>query len=208
MIKMKNKLILWGLVLCLGMGMPYTAEASSLSGVTSSTIQGMRDQIASAQKEKDQLQSSLSNVKDMVAKLEKEKSSLNNYVSKLDKNLEEIEGKIAELNDQIIVKEAEIVENQKMLDEALEKEASQHDYMGKHIRLIYQKGFRHYFEVLLQAESLGDLLNRITYVNSMAQYDKEMLDDFVETREYVELCKEQLDLDKAILDERKLYYKF
>lgn len=203
MIKMKMKLILWGLIACLMIGVPVSVNATSLSGVTSSTIQGMRDQISDAQKEKDKLQSSLSDVKKMVAQLEKEKSNLNNYVAKLDKNLEEIEAKITELNEQIVVKEAEIVENQKMLDEALQKEASQQDSMGKHIRLIYQQGIRHYFEVLLQAESLGDLLNRITYVNSLAQYDKSMLDDFIETREYVELCREQLDLDKAILDETK-----
>ena len=203
MIKMKMKLILWGLIACLMIGVPVSVNATSLSGVTSSTIQGMRDQISDAQKEKDKLQSSLSDVKKMVAQLEKEKSNLNNYVAKLDKNLEEIEVKITELNEQIVVKEAEIVENQKMLDEALQTEASQQDSMGKHIRLIYQQGIRHYFEVLLQAESLGDLLNRITYVNSMAQYDKSMLDDFIETREYVELCREQLDLDKAILDETK-----
>lgn len=203
MTKMKMKLILWGLVMCLAIGVPVSVNATSLSGVTSSTIQSMRDQISDAQKEREKLQSSLSDVKSMVAQLQKEKSNLNNYVAKLDKNLEEIEAKIADLNEQIVVKEAEIVETQKMLDEALEKESSQQVSMGNHIRLIYQQGIRHYFEVLLQAESLGDLLNRITYVNSLAQYDKTMLDNFIETREYVELCKEQLDLDKAILDETK-----
>ena len=205
MTKKKWKRIVLGLVMCVTLTLlPSTmTEATSLSGITSSTIQDMRDQISNAEKERNELQNSLSNVKNLVAKLEKEKSSLNNYVAKLDQNLAEIESKIEELNNQIIVKEAQIVETQKQLEEALAKEDSQHDSMGKHIRLIYQKGVSHYFEVLLQASSLGDLLNRITYVNSLAEYDKAMLDDFIATREYVELCKEQLDLDKALLDETK-----
>lgn len=182
---------------------PVQVDATSLSGIASSTIQDMREQISNAEKERSELQNSLSSVKDLVAKLEKEKTSLNNYVAKLDRNLAEIETKIIQLNEQIVFKEAEIAQTQKQLEAALAKEESQHDSMGKHIRLIYQKGVSHYFEILLQADSLGDLLNRITYVNSMAEYDKAMLDDFIATREYVELCKEQLDLDKALLDETK-----
>lgn len=205
MIKIKKKGIVMVLILsvCLGLACPSGAEATSLSGITSNTIQGMRDQISNAQKERNELKNSLSNIKNLVKKLEKEKKNLNNYVAQLDRNLEEIEARIEQLNEQIIVKESEIVETQKQLEYALEKEESQHDSMGKHIRLIYQKGVSHYFEVLLQANSLGDLLNRITYVSSLAEYDKTMLDNFIATREYVELCKEQLDVEKALLDETK-----
>lgn len=205
MTKVKIKGLILGLVLCLGIAVvqPVPARATSLSGITSNTIQEMREQISNAEKERKQLKNSLSSVKEMIKKLEKEKKSLNNYVSMLDQNLAEIEGKITQLTEQIIVKETQIVETQKQLDAALEKEESQHDSMGKHIRLIYQQGVKHYIEVLLQAKSLGDLLNRITYVNSMAEYDKAMLDDFIATREYVALCKEQLDVEKALLDETK-----
>jgi len=205
MTKVKIKGIVLGLALCLGIAMaqPFQAGAAGLSGITSNTIQDMREQISNAEKERNELKNSLSSVKDLVKKLEKEKTSLNNYVAKLDQNLAEIEARIVQLTEQIIVKEAQIVETQKQLEAALEKEESQHDSMGKHIRLIYQQGVKHYFEVLLQANSLGDLLNRITYVSSMAEYDKAMLDDFIATREYVELCKEQLDVEKMLLDETK-----
>lgn len=197
--------IVLGLILCLGVMAlrPLPVGASSLSQISSSTIQSMQNQISKAQQARKELQNSLSSVKDMVKKLEKEKSSLNNYVAKLDQNLQEIEEKIVQLSQQIVEKEAEIVRTQEELDAALKKEQSQHDSMGKHIRLIYQQGISHYFEVLLQAKSLGDLLNRITYVNSLAEYDKAMLDDFIATREYVELCKEQLNVEKALLDETK-----
>jgi len=205
MTKAKIKGFVLGLVLCLGIAatQPFQSGATSLSGITSNTIKDMRDQISNVEKERNELKNSLSSVKDLVKKLEKEKKNLNNYVAKLDQNLAEIEERITGLTEQIIVKEAQIVETQKQLEAALEKEESQHDSMGKHIRLIYQQGVKHYFEVLLQANSLGDLLNRITYVNSMAEYDKAMLDDFIATREYVALCKEQLDVEKALLDETK-----
>ncbi len=201
----KRKLRGMILAVCVSLALfePCQANATSLSDITSNVIQDMRDQIKDAQEERNELKNSLSNIKDLVKKLEKEKKNLNNYVAKLDKNLAEIEDKITQLNEQIILKEAELAETEKQLEEALEKEETQHDSMDKHIRLIYQKGIGRYFEVLLEADSLGDLLNRFTYVNSMAEYDNKMLDDFIATREYVELCKEQLEIDKALLDETK-----
>ncbi len=182
---------------------PLGTEAGSLSGITSNTIQSMQNQISNAQKERDALKKSLSNVQKLVKQLEKEKSNLNNYVTKLDGNLAEIEAEIAELSSQITEKEARIAEAQVQLEEALAQEASQHDSMGTHIQLIYEKGSSHYIKLLLSAESFGDFLNKLTYVNAVARYDREMLDAFVANREYIELCKEQLNVEKALLDETK-----
>lgn len=189
--------------LAVGFLAPAEVSATSLSDITSNTIQDLRDQISNAEKEKEALKDSLSDVQAMVRQLEKEKSDLTSYVAQLDKNLEEIEQRISQLNGQIQEKEAEIVQAQAQLDEALLEEAQQYEAMSQHIRYIYENGTRDYLKILLSAESFGDFLNKITYVNALAEYDKVMLDNFIATREYIELCKQQLDLDKQILDETK-----
>lgn len=181
----------------------FRAQATSLSGISSSTIQQMQTQISEAQREREALQQSLSDVKEMVRQLEKEKTSLANYVSKLDQNLAQIEEKIAELSNQIVEKELQITETQRQLEEALQQEVTQNDFMQKHIKFVYEKGATHYLELLLMAESFSDLLNQFTYVATMAEYDTQMLEDYIAHREYVELCKQQLDEEKALLDETK-----
>lgn len=178
-------------------------KATSVSGITSSTIQQMQNQITEAQNERKELQQSLSDIRSMVKQLEKEKSSLANYVTKLDQNLAVIEAKIVDLSNQIVEKEAKIEETGKQLEEALAQEETQNDFMQKHIKFIYEKGSTRYLELFLKAESFADMLNQFNYVSAMAKYDAQMLEAFVAHREYVELCKAQLDEEKALLDETK-----
>jgi len=205
MTKRKIKRIIAVLIICVGLNGLGTirVHADRLSNITSSAIEDMQEQISNAQKERDELKNSLSNVKKLVKQLEKEKKDLNNYVAKLDQNLEEIEAKIVDLTLQIAEKEESIAQTQIQLEAALEKEAGQHDSMGAHIQLIYEKGVTQYIKLLFQAQSFGEFLNRLTYVNAMAEYDKGILEEFIQNRQYIELCKQQLDVEKALLDEAK-----
>ena len=183
--------------------MAITANATSLSGITSESIKQMQGQISDANDEKEELENSLKEVKNLVSQLKQEKADLNSYITELDANLEEIETQIADLKNQITLKEAEIVETEELLAEAKEVEANQHDAMDNRIRLMYVQGEQRYLELLLTSSSFSDFLNRAVYVNAIAQYDQDLLDEYVQTREYVELCEEQLRLQKEILDATK-----
>ena len=183
--------------------MAITANATSLSGITSESIKQMQGQISDANDEKEELENSLKEVKNLVSQLKQEKADLNSYITELDANLEEIETQIADLKNQITLKEAEIVETEELLAEAKEVEANQHDAMDNRIRLMYVQGEQRYLELLLTSSSFSDFLNRAVYVNAIAQYDQDRLDEYVQTREYVELCEEQLRLQKEILDATK-----
>lgn len=179
------------------------ASGLSLSSITSDSIQEMENQIDSAQSERDQLKNSLSDIKKLVQQLEKEKKDLKNYVVKLDENMALIEQKIVDLKIQIADKEAEIVEAQKQLEHALEVEASQYEAMSDRIRFSYETGDSYFVDMLMGSSSFADFLNRSYYMEKVAEYDNEMLESFIQTREYVELCKAQLEQDKAFLDEAK-----
>lgn len=179
------------------------ASGLSLSGITSDSIQEMENQIDSAQSERDQLKNSLSDIKKLVQQLEKEKKDLKNYVVKLDENMALIEQQIVDLKIQIADKEAEIVEAEKQLEHALEVEASQYEAMSDRIRFSYETGDSYFVDMLMGSSSFADFLNRSYYMEKVAEYDDEMLESFIQTREYVELCKAQLEQDKAFLDEAK-----
>ena len=80
--KRSIKSVIAALVLCVCLASlwPLDAGASGLSGITSSAIKDMQEQISNAEKERDELKNSLSNVKKLVAQLEKEKSNLNQKI--------------------------------------------------------------------------------------------------------------------------------
>lgn len=177
--------------------------AVTMSSITSDSIKEKEEQIAQAQEQKKTLQSGLSNLENMKKELESQRKNLKNYVAQLDSNLQQIELNIQNLRAQISEKETEIADTQRELEEALEREENQKESMIRHIRMIYETGNPELVQMLSRADSFGDFLNKADYVEKVISYEQQMWQDFRTIREYVELCKEQLELEKEILDETK-----
>lgn len=204
---MKNKIgRTLGVVCCVALlfgSREVPASAVTLSSITSASIEEKEGQIAQAQEEKKALQNSLSNLQTMKKELESQKTSLKNYVAQLDSNLQEIEANIAVLRSRISEKEAELAATQEELEAALEKEENQKESMIRHIRMIYETGNPQMLEMLTKSESFGNFLNKADYVEKVVSYEQQMWQDYRLVREYVELCKTELELEKEILDETK-----
>ena len=202
----KSRIIIAGIIMVsLVIGAENIAVlAKSLSSITSESIKDKEDQIAQMEKDRKNLQNSLSNLQKMKKDLETQKSNLKNYVTQLDGNLAEIEQHIAELNLQIIEKEAEIQKTEEELAAALEAEQAKQTAMISHIRMMYERDDTQIVDLLFMSESIGGFLNRADAVERIAVYEKQMYEDYKENRQLVELCKEQLELEKEILDETKV----
>ena len=202
---MKKIIKYMSFILCLSLlagGFPASAAKGDQS-VTSSTIKDMEEQIENAEKEMNNLKSSLSDAQDLVKELEQAKSNLKNYVEQLDATLVTIETKIADLESQIVQKEADIEETQAKLEDAIETEANQYAAMSSRIKYVYERGNSNYFATLLQSKSPADLLNRLTYVDAITGYDKQMLDSYIANKEYIDMCEKQLQSEKEYLDTMK-----
>ncbi len=180
------------------------AKAVSLSSITSESIREKEGQISEAQSEKQQLQSALTDIKALKEQLEGEKASLESYVVALDSNLEEIQQKIAELNGLIEEKEEEIRETEEELEAATLKQEEQYAAMKQRIQMMYEQNDDYYLETILSAESFGDILNKLDYIQMVVDYDDQKLEEYILIREYVEVCKEELDAEKEVLDEAKI----
>ncbi len=185
------------------LGQGRQASAVSLSSITSESIREKEGQISEAQNEKQQLQSGLTDIKAMKEKLENEKSNLENYVVALDANLAEIQEKISELNGMIAEKETEIQETEEELEAAIEKQDEQYAAMKARIQMMYEQNDDYFLETIAAAESFGDLLNRLDYIEAVVEYDDRKLEEYMLVREYVETCKKELDAEKEVLDEAK-----
>lgn len=177
----------------------YVAASDS----TSESIAQKKDEINQAKEERKKLQQGLSDIKKMVASLEKSKSSLQSYVKQLDSQLMEVETKIQELKDLITEKEEEIEQTKKELEEAIEIEETQYEEMKIRIKFMYEKGNDFYLEMMLGADSFGDMLNKAQYVESISAYDRQKLEEFQLNRELIEVCKAELEEEEALLKEAK-----
>lgn len=185
---------------------PFVTKADEISELKAS-IQKKQEAIKEAESLKKELQTGLTDVKNIITSLETSKKNLATYVKELDQTLIKAQTRIMELNDMITQKESEIVQTRKELDEAIEDEETQYAAMMERIHYTYEHGSAMYLEILFSASSFADLLNQADYVNRLVAYDTNTLEMYRQTREYVEVCKQQLETEQALLEEARVEVK-
>lgn len=188
-------------ILAAGAG-PFVSHADEISELKQS-IANKQEAIDEATKLKKQLQSGLTDVKNVISGLEKSKSNLSAYISELDTTLSVAQAKILELNTLITDKEAEIKKTTEELNQAIKTEESQYDAMKARIRFIYEHGETMYLDLFMASQSFGDMINKADYIEELTAYDRRMLEKYQATREYVEVCKAQLEAEQVVLEEAK-----
>ena len=172
--------------------------------VTNESIRQKEAEIAEAKQEVKNLKSSLTDVEALKAELEKSKSDLAAYVTQLDNELSGIQAKIEQYNTLITEKEQQIADTTDDLNAAIKQQEEQYEAMKKRIKFMYERGDTFYLEMLFSASGLSDMVNKADYIEALSQYDRNKLDEYVEIIEMVQLCKDELEAEKEVLDEAKL----
>lgn len=188
------------LLLCCTMILTYSESARA---VTNESIREKEAEIERAKQEVSGLKSSLTDVEALKKELEKSRNDLSAYVVQLDDQLSGIQAKIAQYNTLITEKEARIRETTEELNEAIRQQEDQYEAMKKRIRFMYEKGDTLYLEMLFTSTGFSDMMNKADYIEALSRYDRNKLEEYVRTKEMVQLCKEELEADKEVLDEAK-----
>lgn len=189
--------------LCLVFVIACAAPGIPAQAVTSESIREKEREIEKAKEQVSGLKSNLTDVEKLKKELEQSKSDLTAFVQQLDGQLADIQDKIEKYNTMISEKEQEIEETTQELEAAVAQQEEQYAAMKKRIQFMYERSDSFYMETLFGADSISGIVNRADYIEALSRYDREKLDEYVETRKYVELCKEELEAEKQVLDEAK-----
>ncbi len=179
--------------------MPLVVRAS----LTNELIEESEKAVNEAQSEKKNLQTGLSTIKQLLNSLETAKDNLENYVTQLDASLAELTETIDALNTELEKKEKEIETTKAELAAAEELEKKQYEAMKQRIKFIYEKGNSTYLELLLSANSFADFLNKSQFIAKLSEYDREMLEEYIATKEKIAETKETLEGEQEELEEVK-----
>lgn len=199
---LKCVVLLLMVVMLAGSIAPMVSRADEISKLEQS-IKDKQAAISKAQSERKELQSGLTNVEKVIANLQTTKKNLANYVTQLDATLADVQTKIVDLKDKITVKEAEIVQINADLEEAITTQEQQYEAMKTRIRFMYESGESSVLELIFASKSFADFLNKADYVEQMSSYDRRKLEEYTAIREYVEVCKLQLETEQQLLQETK-----
>jgi len=191
--------------LALAISIFFSADTTLITKaeLTNDSIKEKQKQISEAQEEQKKIQSGLTDIKKMKQELEKSKSNLEDYIVQLDGNLDEVNAKIDELNEIIDETQEALQEATDDLNEAIRIEEEQYAAMKVRIQFMYEKGDTYLIEAFLNSGSFAELLNRADYYEAVASYDRQKLNEFMEARQYTELCKQEIEEKKATLEEAR-----
>lgn len=133
---------------------------------------------------------------DNLDKLKGQSSDLKNELSNINQELLDIGKQIADNEVKMESMEGDIAKTQEQLAIAKNNEKAQYDDMKVRIQYIYENDDETMLGMIFSASSLADFVNKIDFVQTLNDYDREMLEELVTLRENIEAEEKRLEEQK------------
>lgn len=128
----------------------------------------------------------ISDAKKKQQELEQQKNTAEAEKSELSSELDSIVSKMEKTQSDLTAKENEINDAETELVTAKANEDDQYQTMKLRIKYMYENGSNEFLEILMEANSIADLLNKAEYINKISKCDRELLVEYEDTRKDVE----------------------
>lgn len=139
--------------------------------------------------------------------LKQDKQEAESEVNSLQSQLNDLVGKINQLEIDLIAKGEEIIQAEEDLEEAEALEQQQYEDMKLRIRFMYEEGDTSFVESLIDADSFTDLVNKAEYVQNVHSYDRQKLEEYVETKQKIVDLKSTLEVEKSELESKQVEFE-
>ena len=149
--------------------------------------------------------------------LEKKTDDLHEEVGQLESQLNSLASEIETITSDIEESKAKMEDLSVDLEDTQKKGEEQYEAMKLRIKYIYESGDSTFIELLCSSKSMADFLNKTEFVKTVSQYDRDKLNELLDTQDEIteqgkELEEEQNRLftmqnnlnDKKALIESKL----
>ena len=160
MIHMNKRILCLMMALILMFGSGFTVAATSKSEV---------------QKQQTETKNKLNQINKDINAIESKKNQVRAQISSLNDELVDTLLTLEVLEADLKRKQEEIEAAQKEYEKFKKLEEQQYDAMKLRIQYMYEKGTNDYIAMLIEAESISDLLNKADFVQEVSDYDDEKL---------------------------------
>ena len=171
-----RKALLLILILCLTIS----------TGVSATTIDELKKQKKETQKQLDEANEDISELTEV-------RKGITDEIAQIDDELVEVMTSISILEDEISDIEAQIEVKKAELEEAIRIKEEQYEAMKARIKFMYEKGDATYAQLVFEAKTMGDLVNKAEYIDEMYTYDRQKLAEYIAAMEAVEAAKVALE---------------
>ncbi len=154
---------------------------------------------ASLPDELEDLREDMEDVDEQMSELEAARQELEASLGDLDSQLYNTSVSIGELQNEISRLETEIAATEAYLDKAIELQQEQYNMMKLRIQYLYENEAQIGWFSVLEYDSFADFINKASYVSSMQQYDRKMLDEYINTCSSIAEYKQSLEQQRVDL---------
>ena len=166
----------------------------------------LADKKSDAENKKKEAEASLKSKEDEIEAIEEKQRTLRGEIDDLDAELVNVMVELSTLEEELSVKQDELDETKANLKQAKKDEQEQYEAMKLRIRFMYEKGNTAMLTSILESKSIADLLNRVEYVNEVYDYDRELLEEYENTKKQVaSLTKQQKEVIQALKAKQQEY---
>ena len=143
---------------------------------------------------------SVNEIKEDKKKAEKELKQVKNEMTSLMKKINKTEQELVDVG-------AAIIQAEEDLKEAEEKEQEQYEAMQYRIVAMYENGNSSMMAKVLESGSFAEMLKNLEHVQTIHEYDRAQLEEFVKTREQIVALKDSLEADMKTVEAKQKSYK-
>ncbi len=159
----------------------------------------LQNQIEQTEQQMQQNQQELEEIEGNISALESEQAEIEGEIDDLTMAIVELMASIEILEEDIALLEEQIAQAQIDLEIAIAKEEQQYEDTMVRLQAMYEKGEDSYLSILLETQSLSDLLTRLEYIQQLYDYDNKVLEEYQKTKQEVADLKEQLEIEESEL---------
>ncbi|MDO4317559.1 MAG: peptidoglycan DD-metalloendopeptidase family protein [Lachnospiraceae bacterium] len=165
----------------------YAALEQRLDTLGGSAVQksSYADTIAEAERKKKEYEEQKKRLEAELAAMQSDYDDILAYVEEMDQKQNQIMLDMLAIEDDLKQLNREYEQIQADLEEAEAIAAEQYETMKKRLQYIYENGSTTYLQMIFDAKSLTDLLNQVEYVEKITEYDNNLLNRYLESKQQI-----------------------
>ena len=139
-----------------------------------------------------------------VNELERKKKNAEKEVKALQNDLAETMASINEMEIKLVSKGQEIIKATAQLEEAEIQEKEQYENMVRRIVAMYERGNTSAIQMIFESGSIAEMLQNMNNVQSVHEYDRVQLQQYVEVKEEISALKTELETEQQEMQDMQV----
>ncbi|MEG2310958.1 MAG: peptidoglycan DD-metalloendopeptidase family protein, partial [Clostridia bacterium] len=121
-------------------------------------------------------------------------------MTNLDSKITDFSTKLTTLQKKVVDVNSKLEEQEKALQNSAQTYNSAEELYTTRLKIIYENGIPSMIDVFLSSQNISDFFSKMNVLNSILEYDKSLVDNMKNQKEYIDNIKNNIELQKAQLD--------